>query len=241
MTRQQGPRPDCLVVHAATEEVLSATSDPASLLNRHERSRLERFRRSADARDFLAGHVLLRLGAAAWLGRRSHDVDVEQICERCGGPHGRPTLVAVPDARVSLAHTRGHVAAAVGAGTVGVDVEARRPASSLANLPGVYNDAELLLAASATDPELGLLRLWTRKEALVKAGRGELDHLRALDCSEAPLSTDAAASVSKGSLHGLHLLEWLGPHCAGCVVSADLPVLHSWRELITSGVAATSD
>ncbi|NUS50033.1 MAG: 4'-phosphopantetheinyl transferase superfamily protein, partial [Nocardioidaceae bacterium] len=75
--------------------------------------------------------------------------------------HGRPFLRERADLAVSVARTAGLVAVAVSdAAGVGVDVE--RPDAPNADLAGVVRHPE---EPADTDP----LRLWVRKEALLKA------------------------------------------------------------------------
>lgn len=139
---------------------VEATLDPRSLLSPAESARSSRLTPPRGQEDFLAARVLARL-----LLRHLHRPDtgltaladfvITQQCPRCGGPHGRP-VVDVPGTAVSWAHSRGYVAAAIGPGSVGVDVE---PADT----------------RSEHVPSSGTAQSWVRSEAIIKWGHGAVD------------------------------------------------------------------
>ncbi|MFI6388489.1 4'-phosphopantetheinyl transferase family protein [Nonomuraea sp. NPDC050540] len=161
---------------------------PAAWLTDVERARSARFVHEADRRAFVAAHLLVRLSAAACLDADPATLTLLQYCEIHGEGHGRPYLKEFPGLGVSLSHTRGYVAAAAGPGKVGVDAE-RVP-------PGAFDTtlaAQIAAPTSITD-NTELIRLWARKEALIK--RGELS----LDTVRAPIAWD-----------GHHVLEWREP------------------------------
>jgi 4'-phosphopantetheinyl transferase len=116
--------PDILVMAGASDRVHAAWAEPATLLAGYEWDRAAAFRFPRDAADFVAAHVLVRLVAAELLGPTADRLTLAQRCQRCGGPHGQPSIVESPDLAVSLSHTPGYVAAVAGSGPLGVDVEA---------------------------------------------------------------------------------------------------------------------
>lgn len=78
----------------------------------------------ADRRRFVTGRDLLRRTVAAVAGCHPADVEVEQTCTRCGGPHGRPAVHAGGRALgASVAHAGELAVVAVATRAVGVDVE----------------------------------------------------------------------------------------------------------------------
>ncbi|WP_324276432.1 4'-phosphopantetheinyl transferase superfamily protein [Blastococcus brunescens] len=79
---------------------------------------------------------------------------------------------------MSLAHTRGAVAAGADRQPIGVDVE-RSPVGDLdpALLSLTLTPAETTRLRSADDPPAAFLRSWVRKECLVKVGAVTLDEL----------------------------------------------------------------
>lgn len=145
------------------QEVLdhvAAVLEPVSVLSQSEGARVEALSRPEQRRDFIAARLLTRLLLAHWHHPDAHlasiaEIVLEQSCARCGGPHGRPADVF--GLAVSWAHAGGFVAAAVGPGSVGVDIEP---------LPSPRVDG----SAGAT-----ALRAWVRGEAIIKWGHGTLD------------------------------------------------------------------
>ncbi|MFE2261283.1 4'-phosphopantetheinyl transferase superfamily protein [Streptomyces griseosporeus] len=112
--------------------------------------------------EWTAGRILAKALVAEVTGKRADGVEILPRAD------GSPRL-SMPGLLLSLSHTAGHVAAAVAAGPVGVDVcetsrapEVLRAADHVLRpeeLPVVGHDAERLAAA------------WALKEAAVKAGR----------------------------------------------------------------------
>ncbi|MFJ4873214.1 4'-phosphopantetheinyl transferase family protein [Streptomyces sp. NPDC088757] len=163
-----------LAVLATTSEVLARPELHEGLLAPWERRRLDRVRVSARRDDVLAARLLVRLCAARFTGLPLGASGPEQYCAACDRTgHGRPHLDGRPGLGVSLSHADGLVAAAVGPGPVGVDVEpaTRRPGSPSV-LRRFLPEADLREAAARPDPGPALLRLWVRGEALFKAGGG---------------------------------------------------------------------
>jgi 4'-phosphopantetheinyl transferase len=186
-----------LVVAGASASVLASVDDPYALLAAYERERVSAFRRPGDAEDFLAAHVLVRQVAARWLGT-SAPLTLRQSCPRCDRPHGQPSIVEDPGVAVSLSHTRGYVAAAAGAGPLGVDVEHPRSASEDL-VESVLTPAEVRLVRGSAEPPAAFLDLWVRKEALIKAGRATLDKLASVDLA-----------ADRDGWDGLTLTGWRG-------------------------------
>jgi len=192
------PAPRCTVWWAAP---VAPDRAPAlvGLLDAHERDRLARFRRPDDRARYLAAHALVRLvlgGAGAGAAALAFD----RTC-RCGAAHGRPVLPGGPG--FSLTHAGDLVGVAVRPdGAVGLDVERERDVADLAELAAhVRSPAE---RARAAPDRAGFFRLWTRKEALLKAtGEGLATPMAALT-----LADDGAVQEWAGHgpmwLHDLH-------------------------------------
>ena len=91
-----------------------------------------------------------------------HEVIVEHNAQ------GAPYLPAHPDLHISISHCRTAVAVAVSnAGAVGIDIESRRKVGD-GLLQRVCTPAELDSLHRSNDPTMAFLRLWTRKEAVLK-------------------------------------------------------------------------
>lgn len=157
--QRRSPLFACLPAQDVLDHV-STVLVPESLLSRPERVRAEALTGPGQRRDFVAARALARLVLGAWHGPRAGLASVaeyvlEQSCDHCGGPHGRPADVL--GLAISWAHSGGFVAAAVSPGGVGVDVEPLDAARR--DRPG----------------EARALRAWVRGEAIVKWGFGSLD------------------------------------------------------------------
>jgi 4'-phosphopantetheinyl transferase len=169
-----------------TEDVVARLPTNAhGLLSPVERERAQRFRQPEDRSSFVAAHVLARLCAAEALGCNPQEVQIQQRCERCGGPHGKPRLSPSQGWAISLAHSRGVVAAAVAMGRVGVDVESaafRNRAQAWDS--SVLTPNELAMIRSAAEAvEVSFLRIWVAKETLAKLSLCALDTFKDVDVS----------------------------------------------------------
>ena len=82
--------------------------------------------------------------------------------------HGAPYLPAYPHLHVSLSHCRTAVAVAVDStAAVGIDIESRRKISP-SLMERVCTPDEQAAIRCSDDPDMAFLRLWTRKEAVLK-------------------------------------------------------------------------
>jgi 4'-phosphopantetheinyl transferase len=150
-----------------------------ALLDDEERSRAARMA-GEDRVSFLAAHVLLRRLLAARLEVAPQDIAYRRgPCPLCGAPRGRPALAgSCPPLHFSLSRRPGVVMIAVASAPVGVDVEALPApavAAEVAELLHPEERAEIRLAAPAARPEV-FARVWTRKEAYLKALGAGLGH-----------------------------------------------------------------
>lgn len=209
----------------ASDDVLLAAGGGWQLLSGAEAARARTLRRDVDRRDFVAAHALARVCAGRVLARAPRTLTVEQRCAHCGGSHGRPRLAEAPELRISLSHTRGHVAAVAGTGRVGIDVERYR-AIDAGMIALATSPAEVARVEAAPDVSLAFLRLWVCKEALIKAGAGDLDSMPAIDLAEACPAEDAPGTW-RAVWEGWHLLQWTDPaaEVLGAAVGAAPPLL----------------
>ena len=169
-SNEVAPRPalspsDC---HVWWADPTAAASRWPHLLDPGERTRLAAYRQPADRDRFVAGRALLRLVAARYLGAVPESVHVTADCPDCSLPHGKPMIVG-SDLEVSISHAGRRVAVAITrAGTVGVDVEEIDPDLRVADLL-VHVLTAPERAYPSADGAKGFYRMWTRKEAALKA------------------------------------------------------------------------
>jgi 4'-phosphopantetheinyl transferase len=140
------------------------------VLDEEERGRSARFCFEADQRDYIAAHVLLR-SMLAW----SADCPAEEW-RFARDANGKPRVfpgVGLPEIEFNLSHTRGLVAAAATrSGAIGIDAERVDPAKAdLAVAERFFAPLELRILhyAPAADRTKLFFRLWTLKEAYIKA------------------------------------------------------------------------
>jgi 4'-phosphopantetheinyl transferase len=161
----------------ATPTVCDRAASVAAL-SADERRRMERLRCEED-RD--------RFAIAWWLARRTlHEIigttqlQFTRECRLCGNPaHGKPRLVDGGPS-FSISHAGDRVILAVSdAGEVGVDVEVIRSIDELAGL--------VLHPSEAPVVDEALMRIWVRKESVIKAsGHGLLMPMTTFALSDPP-------------------------------------------------------
>lgn len=128
-----------------------------------------------------AAHLLALAVADARSG--GGGAEIVHHCPTCGAhDHGRPALRG-SELSVSLSHATAHVAAVVGDGPVGIDVEDLTRTITMRDLRDFLTAAERESVAGAPNASERLLALWTRKEALVKTGAATLDDVHLVDTS----------------------------------------------------------
>lgn len=157
-------------------------------LSAEERARYERLSRPENRAAFLAARALAARCVAVLVddGVAHEATDLEstgvrftQTCPECRRVgHGRPRVPGIPGMHVSWSHSRGHVAAVASWATCGIDVEEVR---ALPVPERAFAPRERAWLSTRKDPARAYLRLWTRKEALVKCGAVPLSALGATD------------------------------------------------------------
>ncbi|MFD8755223.1 4'-phosphopantetheinyl transferase family protein [Kitasatospora sp. NPDC059577] len=220
MTTEAQDQSAPLVAVASADAVLRHPEAGEHLLTDLERERAARFRHESGRTDFTAGHLLVRLCAARLLGVPAAGLVLAQQCPDCGlADHGKPYLPDHPGVHVSLSHTRGVVAAGAGHQPVGVDVELSARGGSLrAVARRVLAPAELALVEADPEPDRAFLRLWVRKESLIKIGRATLDTLGRIDLSALPLAVPPGTPL-RGRHEDLHLIDWTDPEHGAAVAA----------------------
>jgi 4'-phosphopantetheinyl transferase len=167
-------------LQAGAEEVRSLRA----LLSAAEQQRARRFRFERDRRRFIVARARLREELAARLGVRPEQIELEY------GENGKPRL-AGRELHFSVSHCDDVALLAFSRhAEVGVDLEAIRPVREAGAIAAQFFSPAERVRFDALAPRhrlLGFLRLWTRKEAFVKAlGFGFSLPLERLDLSRAP-------------------------------------------------------
>ncbi len=210
------------------DEVLGDPRLSGVELSRTEIARWQRLRFEVDRDAYRAAHLLVRACAGELLDLGPERLPLQQQCPRCGSTeHGRPSIAGEPEVRVSLSHTRGHVAAVAATTACGIDVE--HVATSIPRT--AVTPRERAWLDTLADPLVDFTRLWVRKEALVKAGvahePGPLDVLPPDTRPPEAGLPDTGSLDPATRLGGFALTEWAGdtegrcPDVWGCVVLRD--------------------
>lgn len=85
------------------------------------------------------------------------------------GAHGKPYIISGPSLKFNVAHTDNVAVVAIADCEVGVDIErADRQVTNVKRLLGRLTAAEAQQVESAACPHEALIKVWTRKEALLK-------------------------------------------------------------------------
>ncbi|MFG1914968.1 4'-phosphopantetheinyl transferase family protein [Micromonospora sp. NPDC048898] len=145
----------------------------AALLDDHDHARRRRIPLAADRQRFLAGWVLTRLVLGRRLGWDPAALRFTRVCAHCHDPgHGKPALAGEgPSPDFSLSRTGGIALVAVSGLRVGADVEDTTAGEQ--PVAAALSERE----RAACRDYAGFARLWTRKEAVLKAaGRGLAIH-----------------------------------------------------------------
>lgn len=169
------------------DEPLNQTTSLDKILSIDEQERAERYLSLKNASRFKLCRAMLRLGLARYLEMAPQAITLVM------NPHGKPAVEGSP-LHFNVSHSGGQgVIAFSGIGEVGVDVEAlQRDVEALEIAQANFTGSEAAMVAAAKTPQERtsiFLRLWTRKEAVLKAaGCGLLGGLKTFDVSHGPLN-----------------------------------------------------
>lgn len=140
------------------------------MLDQDERARAARFHFEADRREFIAAHALLRSMLTSYLDTPS---DAWRFSIDANGKPRVDPSIGSPEVEFNLSHTRGLVAVAVAShGAIGVDVEridAAKADFAIAQAYFAPAEVEMLRRTPAAGQPMCFFRLWTLKEAYIKA------------------------------------------------------------------------
>jgi 4'-phosphopantetheinyl transferase len=143
------------------ERLVSPLEAALPLLSAEELERASRLRRPLHLQRFVLAHAFLRRKLGERLGQPPASLSFDH------GPEGKPLLAGL---YFNLSHS-GDLAALVLSTRhpVGVDIEAIQPVDALGLARDHFAPSEAALIADACHPVAAFFRLWTRKEAVLKA------------------------------------------------------------------------
>ena len=161
------------------KQPIASVNSLALLLSPDEHQRADRFRRPEDRQHFIVGRAMLRqiLGSYLAIAPNALQFGYE--------PRGKPFLANAPDLHFNLSHSHGLALYAIGRDRrIGVDLEClSRTLSDVEPLAQRFFSAkeyDHLMAQPVEQRRSAFLRLWTCKEAILKAigtGLSELEQI----------------------------------------------------------------
>ena len=154
-------------------------------LDAHDRERAARFRFPEDRARFVLGRSLLRKCLGQYLQQTPETIELSYT------DRDRPVLAHDETLQFSLSHTHDLVAVALTADArIGIDLEYVKGTPDLPELAERILSAKELqtfLALSGNDARSAFFRVWTRKEAYLKArGEGIAEALQQISVSLGP-------------------------------------------------------
>jgi 4'-phosphopantetheinyl transferase len=215
-------------VHVWRAKLTDDIESHEAILSAEERVRAARFHQADDRRRFIVARGILRAILAGALGQGD---DRGRAALRLGrGASGKPFLVDHPELFFNVSHSDDIALYAVTrTGEVGIDIERRRPIADHASIARhAFDDAEkaALMGCPSAGRDVVFHRIWTRKEALLKAmglGLEALADANAMSASHASapwcltslphIDGFAAALARPRAAHGVRLWSW--PNAAG--------------------------
>lgn len=215
-----GP-PGLLALVGAPSEVLRGDRAVLMrLLARYEIDRLQALRSAPARESYLAAHLLVRRAAAAATGLDEQSLVLGQRCDECGGDHGRPFFHGQPSLHVSLTHCTDAVGAVVGVTPCAIDLEGWDAVAFEPSLSERVFSRDECRALEALDSEAAqpgtpsprqmlALRMWVRKECLIKLGRLSLDGMAACDLSAAGVDALPSDRLVRSACGDLQFTEWV--------------------------------
>lgn len=209
----------------------------ADSLDADERARALALRSDTARGEFVTRRAQLRNELADLTAvRHEHIRYWREPCTACGEPHGRPRAVG-HDGFFSTSSTPWITALAFADVPVGIDVEVLASASTVTDISPLLHLREqaAIDAARGVDPDAGrrvFTRIWTRKEALLKAtGEGLNAPLDRDDVSDLAHTPPGRLIVDIGD----DLDGYDGPPTFGAwAMRCDQPQPSSWRRASSS-------
>lgn len=153
-------------VHLWAAELDVRWLDQTVILSEQENRRATRFRFERDRHRFLASHVFLRRVLANYIDSHAASLDIVTSAS------GKPSLSSPRNLHFNLSHSGEMAACAIAREPLGVDVEAVRPIADRDAMALQWlapHEAAVLSTLPSSEQDRTFLKMWTRKEALLKA------------------------------------------------------------------------
>lgn len=139
-------------------------------LQPEEINRAQRFHREEDRNRYIHTKCIMRI----LTGRYTHQ-NPNEVCF-ISGINQKPEIKGNTDWHINVSHSGSWIVATIGKRRVGIDVEEIKPAFTFQELlSSSFSEFEQQHIRAGSDPRFLFYKLWTRKEALVKATAKGLD------------------------------------------------------------------
>ncbi|MBR1543110.1 MAG: 4'-phosphopantetheinyl transferase superfamily protein [Bacteroidaceae bacterium] len=147
-----------------------------SALSEERRKQALQFKFELGQRTCAAAYLLLCEGL-----QKEYGITEKPVFEY--GEHGKPFLAGHPDIHFNLSHCREAAICMIGERPVGIDVESvREYRENLVRF--TMNEAEVAQIEQAERPDVEFIKLWTRKEAVLKlSGEGISRDVKSVLCN----------------------------------------------------------
>ena len=179
---------------------LSRLDELLAQASEQRRRQALRYRRPADRLASLAAFKLLREAL-----RQEYGID--EAPTLLYDERGKPRIDGRPDIHISLSHCAAAVACAVANRPVGIDIECLELLDD-DTIAATMNEAEQRIITEARNPVEAFLRLWTRKESLLKlTGEGLRNDMRHVLSDAQARDVEFRTTASRRYVYSLCLMK----------------------------------
>jgi len=167
-----------------------------------DRRQAARLRQPVQARRLLARRSATRSILARRLGADRTGLVISRLCPECGATdHGRPFVAGAPLA-FSVSSSGNLAVIALSRSAVGVDIEIAGSRTRPEPQAMTEREQQSIASLSGERQAIGFLRLWTAKEAVLKAaGRGLGDDPSTVDAAELLWSESSVVTDGRRRWH----------------------------------------
>lgn len=193
------------------------------LLDRQERIKAGKYFQEADQYRYITGKVLGKLVLSRLLSISPEEITFEKA------RNGKPYLRGFPNIHFNLSHSGDKVALLVSNSPCGIDVEEDKPGLDyLPLMRYAFHSREIEWVNVSSEPRLAFYKIWTAKEALLKAhGSGLIDDLPSINCL---MRNQVLPTSEKGSdLISLFNLPVLDRHVFSLAISNPMNSIKFFR------------
>ncbi|MEX2593066.1 MAG: 4'-phosphopantetheinyl transferase superfamily protein [Anditalea sp.] len=157
---------------------LSSLAFFQNILSQEELVRVNRYHQKTDKSRFTIGKGMLRILLANYLGGAPKDIRFNK------GFNKKPFVDPPGTLQFNVSYSNNWIIIAISSETVGLDIEYINENFTYQQIMSdFFTKEEIESIMSATIPQNAFFKLWTRKEALLKATSWGLDdHLKDLNC-----------------------------------------------------------